>query len=477
MQILKKSFDEFSRLLDVFPPFKMGDVETKLPIIQGGMGVGVSRKKLASAVTLAGGIGTIASVGLGHKKYRELKKRETDNRTLTYERKGQIFAEINKAALINEIKETRALVGNRPIAVNIMCALSDYDHLVAGAVEAGADIIISGAGVPKELPGLVGKSKIKLIPIVSSWLIAQTILSHWEKNYSRRPDAILLEGPMAGGHLGYRKKDILPMEEDPDMDSPYKLKRLIEKLKSKIPADIPVIAAGGIFTGKDILDALSYGANAVQMATRFVATAECDAHDNFKHVFVNAKGTQLISSPVGLPGRAAHLPKLPQPFKCEYKCLKTCDAPSVGFCIADLLVNSAYEGDIEHGLVFAGSNVSKINAADVLDVNGNFITVSELMKRIRAEGFIYNLNTMSSALNSSVEHFISDAQKSLSDFQTSLRHQVNLDQFCLDCRNRIDQLKNTFQRFKEKPSSTDLCDLGDKMRLLVDRFTMKMGMA
>jgi len=248
------------------PKFKFGNSGKVLEInlIQGGMGVGISLSGLASAVANEGGAGIIASVGIGELKgyLKEF---------------GGDYAKANQEGLREEIRKAREK-SNGIIGVNIMHALSDYVSLVETAVEENVDFIVSGAGVPRDLPGYLDGKDIKLIPIVSSAKYSNLICKAWSR-LDHVPDAIIVEGPKAGGHLGFKREQL---------DNPEYVENALETIvrevveKSKDFGDIPVIAAGGIYSGQDIKKALSWGASGVQIATRFVPTYECDANDAFK---------------------------------------------------------------------------------------------------------------------------------------------------------------------------------------------------
>lgn len=335
------------------PSFKLGDLTIKVPIIQGGMGVGVSLSKLAAAVANEGGIGIISGAQTGFKEDNF----KTNN------------AQANINGLIKEIREARRLSPKGIIGVNFLAAAYNYSDLVKTAVKEKVDLIISGAGLPKNLPEYVKDTKTKIAPIVSSGKAASTIAKIWDRRYNYLPDAIIVEGPLAGGHLGFSLEDLNknPMPNLKDL-----VKEVIEAVKpfeEKYGRKVPIIAAGGIYTGEDIAEYLKLGAAGVQMASSFVATEECDAHINFKQAYIDAKeeDIQLVKSPVGLPGRAitnnftkmleekGNLPVT----KC-YRCLKGCNPKDTPYCITDALV-SAVNGDIENGLLFVGANGHRIN--------------------------------------------------------------------------------------------------------------------
>jgi nitronate monooxygenase len=350
-------------IVSKMPPLKIGDLTVEIPIIQGGMGVGISLSGLASAVANEGGVGVIAAAGIG--------MLEEDSDTA--------FKKAEKRAFRNEIRKCKSKT-NGVVGVNIMVALSDFESLVKIAVEEGVDIIFSGAGVPLNLPKFLDKdSKTKLAPIVSSVKSAKILIKYWKKKYNYTPNLFVVEGPKAGGHLGYSLEQL----DDPAFALEKTVKALIDELKS-MNLDIPVIAAGGIYTGEDIYNFMKMGAKGVQMGTRFVATYECDASDEFKQAFINAKKEDLtiIKSPVGLPGRAIKNKFLEdvekgikKPFKCGWQCLKTCDYRKAPYCIAGALTN-AKKGFLNDGFAFAGYNVYRVN---------KIVSVRELMEDLIEE--------------------------------------------------------------------------------------------
>ncbi len=330
----------------------IGDLVAKVPIIQGGMAVGISISGLASAVAIAGGIGVIATAGIGHL--------EEDLYTN--------YVQVHNRVLAREIKKakeaTKGIIG-----INIMVALSNYGELVKVSVDEGADIIFSGAGLPLKLPGYLPEgSKTKLVPIVSSGKAAKLIANRWIDKYNHIPDAVVVEGPRAGGHLGFKKENLF--------DAKYELENLltdvlenVKPIEDKYNKAIPVIPGGGIYTGADIYKFMKMGASGVQMATRFVGTYECDASDEFKQAYLNAdKGDiVIIDSPVGMPGRAIRNQYLEdvnagqkKPFKCPFHCIITCNVKDAPYCIAKALCN-AKEGNLTDGFAFAGENVYRVN--------------------------------------------------------------------------------------------------------------------
>ncbi|MEK6885462.1 MAG: nitronate monooxygenase [Nanoarchaeota archaeon] len=354
---------------------------------QGGMGVGVSQAGLASAVANEGWAGIIASVGLGALKgyfteqikmnHKRIERTSGEERRAIFD---ELYARANKIALIEEIREARRRT-NGVIGVNIMHALSDYSSLVEGAIEAEADLIISGAGLPLDLPKyLKSGSKTKLIPIVSSARAAQILKTKWAKNYHHAPDAVVVEGPLAGGHLGYSYEQLA--------DSEFVENGLEGIVRSVISVmDLtPVIAAGGIWSGQDIRKARSWGAAGVQMATRFVTTYECDASIEFKQEYLDCdkEDLRIIKSPVGMPGRAITNEFLDRvengemiPTACSFHCLKTCIPAKSPYCIAYALT-SALKGNFKTGYVFAGANAWR-NKED------GITTIKEVIRKLNEE--------------------------------------------------------------------------------------------
>ena len=357
-----------------FPVLNIGDLTATTPIVQGGMGVGISLSRLASAVANEGGIGVIAGAMVG--------MREPDVASNPIE--------ANTRALRREIEKAREMTSGI-IGVNIMVALTTFADLVRTSVQAGADIIFSGAGLPMDLPKLFQETceaskkefNTKLVPIVSSGRAATLIAKKWAAKTGLLPDAFVLEGPKAGGHLGFSKDDIF--------DSSFSLENLVsgvvdaaKALEDKAGRAIPVICGGGVFSGADIARMIGLGASGVQMATRFVATDECDADIRFKQAYVNASedDVTIIQSPVGMPGRAlkgsfidASREGKKKPFKCVFHCIKTCDPATTPYCISTALIN-AMKGNLDKGFVFCGSNVGKVKS---------IVSVHDLMDTLRRE--------------------------------------------------------------------------------------------
>jgi nitronate monooxygenase len=330
---------------------KIGDLTAKVPIIQGGMGVGISLSGLAASVANEGGIGVIATAGIG---WREPGFDEN-------------YREANKSALRKEIRKARSKTTGI-IGVNIMVALSDFEDLVLIAVEEEVDVVFLSAGLPLRHPRLLElskkqKIKTKFVPKVSSGRSAGLIFKYWAKNYGQVPEGVVVEGPMAGGHLGFKKSEL----EDPKNSLEKIMNDVMENIRpfeEQFKVSIPVIAAGGIYSGADVYKFLELGAAGVMMATRFVGTFECDVDERFKEAYLGCRKDSLtiIDSPVGLPGRAINNTFLDdvtngikKPFKCLWKCLKTCELTNAPYCIA-LALTSAKDGLLENGFAFAGTN-------------------------------------------------------------------------------------------------------------------------
>jgi NAD(P)H-dependent flavin oxidoreductase YrpB (nitropropane dioxygenase family) len=352
------------------PELKIGELTARLPIIQGGMGIGVSLSSLAGAVANQGGIGVISGVQTGFN--------EEDFRT------NNLAANIR--AIQNEIRKARKVSPKGIIGINILTVATQYKELVEAAVKEKIDVIISGAGLPKDLPKYVKGTKTKIIPIVSSGKAAKIMTKLWIRNHDYIPDAVIVEGPEAGGHLGFSAEEL--KSKPPTLSE--LLKDVIENLKPfelQYNKKIPVIAAGGIFDGKDVAKYIEEGASGVQMSTRFVATKECDAHVNFKQAYVDAKKEDvvIVQSPVGLPGRAIKNKLIERleldrvPVKKCYRCIDHCDPKTTPYCISDALI-AAVQGDIDNGLIFCGSNVERINEIS---------TVEEVIKTIIKEAQQY----------------------------------------------------------------------------------------
>lgn len=357
-----------------FKPLQIGRYTIEKPIVQGGMGVGISWDRLAGTVSREGGLGVISAVGTGYYEEGTHSGKMVAGRPLDAEN----F--YSKEGLHKIVANARKICGDKPLAANILYAINDYGRVVTDACEAGIDIIITGAGLPTNMPEFTeGYPDVALVPIVSSPKALSIICKRWQKRYNRLPDAVVLEGPESGGHQGFTYEQCF-MEE-------YRLENLVKPVVEEAAkwGDIPVIAAGGIWDKKDIEAMMALGAKGVQMGTRFIGTHECDAHDNLKQVLLHAKkeDIQLMKSPVGYPARGVrtHLTELVETksgpsIKCISNCVAPCnrgvEAKAVGFCIADRL-SDAYRGNLELGLFFSGSNGYRLN---------EIISVAELMRKL-----------------------------------------------------------------------------------------------
>jgi len=348
------------------PPLVIGDIHVPFPLIQGGMGVRVSLARLAAAVANEGGIGTIAAVGLG-----DIEASKTD------------FENVCSQALAHEIRRAKSMTDG-PIAINILGVLSNARELIQTSVREGIKLIVSGASLPLKLPEMVGDATVNLLPIISSGRAANLVLRAWDKRYARTADAVILEGPLAGGHLGFSFEQLREPEKYSLAVLLPEVLAVIKPFETKYGRKIPVIVGGGIFTGTDIARMLQAGASGVQMATRFVCTDECEVSQEFKQAYLDSKEDDIviINSPVGLPGRAIHNQFLRdlendalERLKCPYQCLTTCNIAEARYCIALALIN-AYKGDMDKGLVFCGQNAYRVN---------EITSVKKLMAEIRAE--------------------------------------------------------------------------------------------
>jgi nitronate monooxygenase len=351
------------------PQLQIGELLAPIPIVQGGMGVGISMSRLAAAVADEGGIGVLSAAMPGF-MMRDVKTN---------------MKEANVRGLRLEIRKARQMTRG-VLGVNIMVALTDYADMVNVAVEEGIDIIFSGAGLPLSLPEFLPEgSTTKLSPIVSSGRAAMLICKKWLKRYDVLPDIVVVEGPMAGGHLGFKNEEL----DDPA----FALEELVPEVKAALkPFEeahhkaIPVVAAGGVYTGQDMHTIMELGADAVQLGTRFVGTHECDAEMEFKQAYLDATQDDLmiIKSPVGMPGRAIRNRFLEAaqkgeraPIKCPFHCVRTCNPEKSPYCIATALAN-ARKGKFTYGFAFAGANAWRVN---------NIVSVRELMSEL-TEGYL-----------------------------------------------------------------------------------------
>jgi NAD(P)H-dependent flavin oxidoreductase YrpB (nitropropane dioxygenase family) len=351
--------------------FNIGNLEFSKPIVQGGMGIGISLSKLAGYVSKFGGLGVVSAVEMGSNYPNYQKNPKAANRQ----------------AMEDHFKRAKEISGNRPIGINIMVALTQYEQLVKDAVQTGYDIVFAGAGLPLTLPELTRDSLTKIAPIISSKRVAKLILKHWWRHYEVAPDAIVLEGPLAGGHLGFKPEDLVP-ERLAQQALPSLIPGVLEEIKpyeDLVGRQIPLIAGGGITSATDVRDTLEAGADAAQIGSRFVATKECDASPVFKEALVKAKQSdiEIIVSPAGLPGRAIHNHFLEEvkaglrhPVNCPINCIKSCDYKTAPYCIALALI-AGKQGDLENGYVFSGANAYKITEITTVEA-----LIDELTKEL-----------------------------------------------------------------------------------------------
>ena len=401
------------------PKLKIGDAVARLPIVQGGMGVGISLSGLASAVANEGGIGVIAanSIGMLDPDYYAKNK------------------DANSIILRKEIRKAKEMTSGL-IGVNIMVAVDDYPDLLRVAIEERIDMVFLGAGLPiKGIPidDLRGAG-VKVVPIVSSARAAGLIFKSWSKKYNDIPDAVVVEGPKAGGHLGFKADQI----DNPDFALEHILPGVVARIKTfeeKFKRSIPVIAAGGVFTGADIYKIFKLGASGVQMGTRFVATHECDANIRFKEAYVACRedDIEIIKSPVGLPGRAIRNRFLKDVaagkkmgFKCAWRCLKSCDLKTARYCIS-LALDNARQGILDKGFAFAGSNAFRVD---------KIVSVNELLQEL---------------INQYQRAEEKGASKLRDDYENALEKLVSLkEEYFIAMKKGLSSLKDEYERGIEK---------------------------
>lgn len=360
-------------------PLRIGDLTLRKPIFQGGMGIGISLSGLAGAVAREGGAGTISAAQIG------FMEEDFDENPLN----------ANLRAMERELKKARETAGDGVVGFNIMTAMNHYEEYVKQAVKIGADFIVSGAGLPVDLPKLVKSCSIKIAPIVSTEKSAQVILRYWAKKFNRIPDFLVIEGPKAGGHLGFSEEQLEQFEpessfggqgvspsEREETPEPFGLygkeaERIISKVREyerQFKRKIPIVLGGGISDKQKADEAFALGADAIQAASRFVATKECDAHENYKIAYLNAGKNDivLVKSPVGMPGRAIYNPFLERvkkegriaPKKCR-GCLKKCKPAEIPYCITEALIHAA-KGETDKGLLFCGADIYKIHRIETV---------------------------------------------------------------------------------------------------------------
>ena len=368
-------------------PLKIGPHTAKYPIIQGGMGVGISLSSLAGAVAKAGGVGIISTAQIGFRDPGFTKNP----------------MDANLKAIHEEFAKARAIAPEGVLGFNIMVAANEYKQYVKEAVKAGANVIISGAGLPVDLPKFVAEAEEELLaegrkkqrtmiaPIVSSVKSAMVICRMWDRKHKTAPDFVVIEGPCAGGHLGFSEEQLTELGADTEsVSKTYKQSKYEEEIRSiintvkefadKYKKEIPVIVAGGVYDHADVLRQLELGANGVQVATRFVTTEECDADTAYKQAYIHAKEEDIVivKSPVGMPGRAIKNRFLEQvqegkiPVTRCFRCLAHCNPAETPYCITKALINAA-EGNVDEALLFCGSNAYRSTKIE---------TVSDVMKEL-----------------------------------------------------------------------------------------------
>lgn len=348
--------------------FKIGEKITRIPLIQGGMGVGISLGRLAGSVAKEGGVGIISTAQIGY--------REPD-----FDKNAKAA---NERAIESEMKKARAISPSGIVGYNIMVALRDYASHVKAAVKAGADLIISGAGLPTELPELVKGSEVKIAPIVSTEKSAKVILKYWDRKYRRTADLLVIEGPQAGGHLGFHKEELEYYSQEVYAEEMKKIMEVVRGYERKYQVKIPVIAAGGIYDREDVRRMDLLGVDGVQVATRFITTKECDADIRYKERYLCAKEEEIkiVKSPVGMPGRAIMNPFMERVMRGEqiphspcHGCLVKCSPNEILYCITDALVHAA-KGEVENGLLFCGAKAWKAQKLE---------TVKEVIEELEVE--------------------------------------------------------------------------------------------
>lgn len=359
-----------------FKSFKIGKYTIEKPIVQGGMGVGISWDQLAGNVSKEGGLGVISAVGTGIYDNRKYAERVIGTQQRPYE----AINFYSYPALQKIFDNAREICGEKPLAANILYAQSDYNRVVADACKAGANIIITGAGLPLTMPEATkAYPDVALVPIVSTAKALKILCKRWQKTHNRLPDAVIVEGPLSGGHQGFKYDECFMPENQLEVILPP----VVEEAKNW--GDMPIIAAGGVWDHDDIVKMMELGAAGVQMGTRFIGTVECDTSDAMKEIIINAKeeDIKLFKSPVGYPARGVKTglhasieegtaPKVACISNCVAPCNRGEEAKIVGYCIADRLTD-AHDGIVDTGLFFTGANGYRLN---------EIITVKALMDKL-----------------------------------------------------------------------------------------------
>lgn len=346
------------------PSFSIGNLVARVPIVQGGMGIGVSLSGLAGAVAREGGIGIVSAAQPGYNEPDFLRHP----------------FEANCRVLASELKKAKEIALGGIIGVNVMCRSNHYDEYVRCAVESGADLIVSGAGLPKDLPAIVKEGEAKIAPIVGMPKAARVLLKLWDRHHHRTADMVVIEGPKAGGHLGYDREELAALGDGGFEKQILEILAIVKEYEVKYNKKIPVVFGGGVFDKADIDHYLSLGLSGVQMATRFVATKECDASEKFKEMYVKCRKSDItiVQSPVHMLGRAINNPFVQRVKKTRvavthcFHCLKECNPATIPYCISAALIR-AVRGDVDNALVFCGANAWRVD---------KITTVPELMKEL-----------------------------------------------------------------------------------------------
>lgn len=342
-------------------PLKIGELTARIPVIQGGMGVGISLSGLAGAVAAEGGIGILSAAQIGYRSP------DFDENPI----------QANLRAIAEETRKARELAKGGIIGINIMVATRQYEDYVKAAVAAGVDLIICGAGLPMKLPELVGGTGTKIAPIVSGLKSAEVIFKYWLRKYDRLPDLVVIEGPKAGGHLGFSLEQLERLTEEEYDEEIVRIIKCVNEYAAQKGVEIPAVVAGGVYTREDAEHYIKLGASGVQMATRFVTTYECDASERYKQAYIDADQDDiiLVKSPVGMPGRAIQNPFMQRakqgqiPHGKCHLCISTCKPAETPYCITEALVNAA-KGNVDDALLFCGTNAYRA---------GKLVHVKEIM--------------------------------------------------------------------------------------------------
>lgn len=342
-------------------PLKIGELTARIPVIQGGMGVGISLSGLAGAVAAEGGIGILSAAQIGYRSP------DFDENPI----------QANLRAIAEETRKARELAKGGIIGINIMVATRQYEDYVKAAVAAGVDLIICGAGLPMKLPELVGGTGTKIAPIVSGLKSAEVIFKYWLRKYDRLPDLVVIEGPKAGGHLGFSLEQLERLTEEEYDEEIVRIIKCVNEYAAQKGVEIPAVVAGGVYTREDAEHYIKLGASGVQMATRFVTTYECDASERYKQAYIDADQDDiiLVKSPVGMLGRAIQNPFMQRakqgqiPHGKCHLCISTCKPAETPYCITEALVNAA-KGNVDDALLFCGTNAYRA---------GKLVHVKEIM--------------------------------------------------------------------------------------------------